>query len=45
LVAFAPALFRIVVNDLAAATAFFVKLGLKPQGEGSVVSPLLHRRF
>ena len=26
----------IVVNDLAAATAFFVELGLKPQGEGSV---------
>jgi hypothetical protein len=45
LVAFAPALLRIVVNDLAAATAFFVELGLKLQGEGSVVSPLLHRRF
>jgi catechol 2,3-dioxygenase-like lactoylglutathione lyase family enzyme len=26
----------IVVDDLAAATAFFVELGLKPQGEGSV---------
>jgi catechol 2,3-dioxygenase-like lactoylglutathione lyase family enzyme len=26
----------IVVDDLAAATAFFVELGLKPQGEGRV---------
>jgi catechol 2,3-dioxygenase-like lactoylglutathione lyase family enzyme len=26
----------IVVDDLAAATAFFVELGLKPQGEGTV---------
>jgi catechol 2,3-dioxygenase-like lactoylglutathione lyase family enzyme len=26
----------IVVDDLAAATAFFVELGLKPQGEGPV---------
>ena len=26
----------IVVDDLAAATEFFVELGLKPQGEGSV---------
>jgi catechol 2,3-dioxygenase-like lactoylglutathione lyase family enzyme len=26
----------IVVDDLAAATAFFVELGLEPQGEGSV---------
>ncbi len=26
----------IVVDDLAAATAFFVELGLKPQGEGQV---------
>jgi catechol 2,3-dioxygenase-like lactoylglutathione lyase family enzyme len=26
----------IVVDDLAAATTFFVELGLKPQGEGSV---------
>jgi hypothetical protein len=26
----------IVVDELAAATAFFVELGLKPQGEGSV---------
>jgi hypothetical protein len=25
-----------VVDDLAAATAFFVALGLKPQGEGSI---------
>jgi len=26
----------VVVDDLAAATAFFVELGLKPQGEGAV---------
>jgi catechol 2,3-dioxygenase-like lactoylglutathione lyase family enzyme len=29
----------IVVDDVAAATAFFVELGLKPQGEGPVEDP------
>jgi catechol 2,3-dioxygenase-like lactoylglutathione lyase family enzyme len=33
----------IVVDDLAAATAFFVELGLKLQGKGSVKGGLVDR--
>jgi catechol 2,3-dioxygenase-like lactoylglutathione lyase family enzyme len=33
----------IVVDDLAAATAFFVQLGLKRQGEGPVEGGWVHR--
>jgi hypothetical protein len=32
-----------VVDDLAAATAFFVELGLKPQGEGPVEGSAVDR--
>jgi catechol 2,3-dioxygenase-like lactoylglutathione lyase family enzyme len=33
----------IVVDDLAAATAFFVELGLEPQGQGQVEGEWVNR--